>query len=95
MVDLDRLIEAMQALNMARLYVKGRGRPHRPGPAPLTGQQWLARDQAMRTALKELRRGGVRVDRIPAAAMALLEDAHVPLERDFPELRRRGPRRRK
>ena len=87
-VDLDRLIEAMQALNMARLYVKGRGRPGIPGQAPQTGQQWLDRDAAMRKALKELRRGGVRIDRIPEAAMALLEDAHTPPERDNPEIGR-------
>jgi hypothetical protein len=80
---------------MARLYVKGRGRPGKPGPAPSTGQQWLDRDAAMRAALKELRRGGVRIDRIPAAAMALLEDAHMPLERDNPAFKARGPRRRK
>ncbi len=35
-VDLDRLIEAMQVLKMARLYVKGRGRPGKPGQAPRT-----------------------------------------------------------
>ncbi|MDO9440291.1 MAG: hypothetical protein Q7T73_05315, partial [Beijerinckiaceae bacterium] len=94
-VDLDRLIEAMQALNMARLYVKGRGRPGRPGQAPSTGKEWLDRDAAMRAALKELRRGGVRLDRIPEAAMALLEDAHTPPERDNPAFKARGPRRRK
>jgi hypothetical protein len=95
LVDLDRLIEAMQALNMARLYVKGRGRPGKPGQAPSTGKEWLDRDEAMRAALKELRRGGVRLDRIPAAAMALLEDAHTPPERDHPAFKARGPRRRK
>jgi hypothetical protein len=49
----------------------------------------------MRAALKELRRGGVRLDRIPEAAMALLEDAHTPPEQDNPAFRARGPRRRK
>ncbi|NVN84612.1 MAG: hypothetical protein HXX15_00875 [Rhodopseudomonas sp.] len=92
-VDLDRLIEAMQVLKMARLTVKGRGRPGRPGPAPRTGQDWIDRDTAIRTALKEMRRGGVALDRIPDAAMALLEDAHTPPEREPP--RRRGPRRRR
>ncbi len=94
-VDLDRLIEAMQVLRMARLTVKGQGRPGKPGPAPSTGQQWLDRDSAMRTALKELRRGGVHLDRIPDAAMALLEDAHTPPERDNPAFRARGPKKRK
>jgi len=92
-VDLDRLIEAMQVLKMARLTVKGRGRPGRPGPAPRTGQDRIDRDTAIRTALTEMRRGGVALDRIPDAAMALLEDALTPPERDPP--RRRGPRRRR
>ena len=94
-VDLDRLIEAMQVLQMARHYVKGRGRPGRPGPAPRTGQEWADRDDLIRKALKEMRRSGVRIDRIPDAAMALLEDAHTPPERDHPAFRARGPRRRK
>ena len=93
--DLDRLMEAMQVLNMARLYVKGRGRPGKPGQAPQTGQEWLDRDAAMRAALKEMRRGGVDLARIPAAAMALLEDAHTPPEGDNPAFKPRGPRRRK
>jgi len=80
-VDLDRLIEAMQVLNMARLTLKGRGRPNKPGPAPRTGQQWLDRDAALRKTLLELRYGGVKLDRIPEAAMALVEDAHTPPER--------------
>jgi hypothetical protein len=94
-VDLDRLIEAMQVLQMARLYVKGRGRPGKPGQAPRTGQDWLDRHEAMRAALKELRRGGVKLDRIPDEAMALLEDAHTPPERDHPAFKPRGPRRRR
>jgi ribosomal protein L19E len=98
-VDLDRLIEAMQVLKMARLYVKGRGRPGKPGPTPRTGQDWIDRDTAIRTALKEMRRGGVNRDRIPAEAMALLEDAYTPPDWNHPALRppgpKRGPRRRK
>jgi transcriptional regulator with XRE-family HTH domain len=91
-VDLDRLIEAMQVLKMARLYVKGRrGPPRALDPAPRTGQDWIDRDTAIRTALTQMRRGGVNLDRIPAAAMALLEDAHTPPERGPA----RGPRRRR
>ncbi|WP_322518011.1 hypothetical protein SR870_11090 [Rhodopseudomonas palustris] len=90
-VDLDRLIEAMQVLNMARLTLKGRrGPPRDPGPAR-TGQQWLDRDAALRKTLIQLRYGGVKLDRIPEAAMVLLEDAHTPPERGPP----RGPRRRR
>jgi hypothetical protein len=90
-VDLDRLIEAMQVLKMARLYVKGRGRPGKPGPAPRTGQDCIDRDTALRKALTQMRTGGVTLDRIPAAAMALLEDARTPPERGPA----RGPRRRR
>ena len=93
-VDLDRLVEAMQVLRMARLYVKGRGRPGKPGQAPRNRHEVIDPDEAIRRALSRLRDGGVRIDKIPEAAMALLEDAHTP-ERDFPELRLRGPRRRK
>jgi hypothetical protein len=93
-VDLDRLIEAMQVLKMARLEYMGNRRPRRVFDAPpRTGQDWIDRDTAIRTALKEMRRGGVNIDRIPDAAMALLEDAHTPPQREPP--RRRGPRRRR
>ncbi|WP_420133561.1 hypothetical protein [Rhodopseudomonas sp.] len=90
-VDLDRLIEAMQVLNMARLTLKGRGRPNKPGPAPRTGQQWLDRDAALRKTLLELRYGGVKLDRIPEEAMALVENAHVePVHGPARGRRRRG-----
>jgi hypothetical protein len=94
-VDLDRLIEAMQVLKMARLEYMGNRRPRRVIDAPpRTGQDWIDRDDAIRKALKEMRRGGVMIDRIPDEAMALLEDAHTPPERDHPALRPRGARRR-
>jgi hypothetical protein len=76
-VDLDRLIQAMQVLKMARLEYMGNRRPRRRPDAPArTGRDWIDRDTAIRTALKEMRRGGVNIDRIPDEAMALLEDAH-------------------
>jgi hypothetical protein len=53
----------------------------------------MERDAAIRTALKEMRRGGVDVTQIPDNAMALLEAAHTPPERDHPALRPRGSRR--
>jgi hypothetical protein len=94
-VDLDRLIQAMQVLKMARLETMGNRRPRRVIDAPArTGQDWIDRDDAIRKVLKEMRRGGVNIDRIPDEAMALLEDAHTPPERDHPALRPRGPRRR-
>ncbi|MGM4904675.1 hypothetical protein AB8B21_13770 [Tardiphaga sp. 866_E4_N2_1] len=94
-VDLDRLVQAMQVLKMARLEAMGNRRPRRHPDAPArTGQDWIDRDTAICTALKEMRRGGVMIDRIPEEAMALLEDAHTPPERDHPALRPRGKRRR-
>jgi hypothetical protein len=36
----------------------------------------IARDEAIRAALKEMRRGGVDIDRAPQAALDLLIDAH-------------------
>jgi hypothetical protein len=95
-VDLDRLIEAIQVLKMARLHYMGNRRPRRGPDAPArTGQYWIDRDAAINKALKEMRRGGVKVDRIPDEAMALLEDAHTPPDWDNPAFRARGKRRRK
>lgn len=94
-VDLGRLIEAMQVVKMARLEAMGRRRPRRHPDLPArTGQEWTDRDTAIRKALKDMRRGGVNIDRIPDEAMALLEEAHTPPERDHPALRPRGSRRR-
>jgi hypothetical protein len=95
-VDLDRLIQAMQVAKMARLEAMGNRRPRRRPDAPArTGRDWIDRDTAIRNALKEMRRGGVAIDRIPDEAMALLEEAHTPRERDHAAFRPRGPRRRK
>ncbi|WP_047307784.1 hypothetical protein [Rhodopseudomonas palustris] len=90
-VDLNRLIEAMEVLKMARLTQKGRGRPGKPGPAPRTEEDWLDREPAIRKALTDMRHGGVFTTCIPAEAMALLDDAYTPPQR---EVVRRGPRRR-
>lgn len=77
---------------MARLTQKGRGRPGKPGPAPRTEEDWLDREPAIRKALTDMRHAGVFTTCIPAEAMALLDDAYTPPER---EVVRRGPRRRK
>lgn len=94
-VDFGRLVEALQVLRMARLEYQGNRRPRRAlfGPTR-TAQEWVDRETAIRKALEKMRRGGVTIDRIPDEAMALLEDAHTPPERDHPALRPRGPRRR-
>jgi hypothetical protein len=94
-VDLDRLMGAIQVMKMAQLEYLGRPRPRRrPGSAG-ANHEWLDRDTAIHKALKDMRRGGVDIDRIPEEAMALLEEAHTPPERDHPALRPRGARRRR
>jgi ribosomal protein L19E len=95
-VDLHRLMQAMEVLKMARLEAMGSRRPRRYRTLPTrTGQDWLDRDAAIRKALKDMRAGGVIIDRIPDEAMALLEDAHTPPDWDNPAFRPRGPRSRR
>jgi len=94
-VDIDRLMQALQVVKMARLEAMGRRRPRRHIDMPArTGREMMERDAAIRAALKEMRRGGVDVTQIPDDAMALLEAAHTPPERDHPALRPRGSQRR-
>jgi transcriptional regulator with XRE-family HTH domain len=94
-VDLDRLTQALQVLRMARLEVMGNRGRRRPWIGPAVGGAWKAeRDNAIRTALKEMRRGGVDLDRAPKEALDLVIEANTPVE-DFPELRPRGRPRRK
>lgn len=88
-VDVDKLIQALQVLKMARLEAMGRRRRRRFVGLTETGAQWQARDDAIRTALKEMRRGGVDPDRAPQEALDLVLDAHAP-EPDSPALHRRG-----
>jgi transcriptional regulator with XRE-family HTH domain len=93
-VDVETLMHALQVLKMARLEAMGRrGRGgFRVGPA--TSGAWTqARDNAIRTALKEMRRGGVDIDRAPKEAVDMLIEANTPVE-DHPALRPRGRRRR-
>jgi hypothetical protein len=47
---------------------------------PRTGAWTLSRDEAIRSALKELRRGGVDIDRAPKQALELVIAANVPVE---------------
>ena len=56
---------------------------------PRTGAWTFSRDEAIRTALKEMRRGGVDTDRAPKEALDLVIAANVP-EEDHPALRERG-----
>jgi hypothetical protein len=93
-VDLDRLMQALQVVKMARLEAQGRRRRRRiVGPAS-TGAWAYEREQAIRTALKEMRRGGVDLDRAPQEALDLLIEARTPVE-DHPALRERGKKRKR
>jgi hypothetical protein len=70
----------------------GRRRRRRFYSEPRTGAWGLSRDEAIRTALKEMQRGGVDIDRAPKEAVEMLIEANVPVE-DHPALRVRGRRR--
>jgi hypothetical protein len=94
-IDVEILMQALQVLKMARLEAMGRksrGR-RRSGPA-VTGAWATERDNAIRTALKEMRRGGVDIDRAPKEALDMVIDANTPKE-DFSELRPKGKRSRR
>jgi hypothetical protein len=93
-VDVDKLMQALNVLKMARLEAMGRRRRRRFVGEARTGAQTIAREDAIRGALKEMNRGGVDIDRTPQAALDLLADAHRPPEDDHPALHARGWRRR-
>jgi hypothetical protein len=94
-VDLDKLVQALEVVKMARLEAMGRRRRRRWTDAPHTGASMIARNEAIRTALREMRRGGVDLDRAPQEALDLLLDARMPPEEDHPALHARGWRRRR
>jgi hypothetical protein len=88
-VDLDRLMQALQVIKMARLEAMGRrGRFRSPGRG-MTGFEWRSREDAIRGALKEMRRAGVDIDRAPQEALDMVIDANLPVEDDHPALRER------
>ena len=91
-VDPDKLMAALQVLKMARLEAMGRRRRRRFDGETMTGAQWIAREDAIRNAIKEMHRGGVDVDRAPPEAVDLVLDANTPPE-DHAALRPRGRRR--
>jgi hypothetical protein len=92
-VDLDKLMQALQLLRMTRLEAKGNRRRHPLFGIARTGAWTISYDEACRTALQELRRGGVDIDRAPKAALELLIEAKVP-EEDNSMLRDPRPRSR-
>ena len=69
-IDIDGLMQALQVLKMARLEVQGRHRRRSPYGRAETGREWVSRENAIRTALKEMRRGGVDLDRAPQEAIS-------------------------
>ncbi len=92
-VDVETLMHALQVLKMARLEAMGRRGRGGFRVGPVTSGAWTqARDNAIYTALKEMRRGGVDIDRAPKEAVDMLIEANTPAE-DHPALRPRGRRR--
>lgn len=91
--DLDKLVQALQVVKMARTTAMGnKRRPFLVG-RPQTGWQTLTQDEAIRAALREMHRRGVDIDRAPQEALDLVIDANLPVEQDHPALRERGKRR--
>jgi hypothetical protein len=90
-VDAETLMQALQVLKMARLQALGRRGCGQRWPDPPDSGGWkVARDKAVHTALKEMRR--VDFDRAPKEAVEMVIEANTPVE-DGPELRERGRRR--
>ena len=90
-VDLDLLLQALQVLKMARLEAMGNRRRLPLFGPPQTGREYYDREQAIRTALTAMRRGGVDIDRAPKEALDLVLAARAP-EQDHPALRDPRPR---
>jgi hypothetical protein len=94
--DVETLMQALQVLKMARLEAMGSHRRRGPrgsrgfwsGPA-VSGAWATERDNAIRKALKDMRRGGVDLDRAPKEALDLVIEANTPKE-EYPELKPRG-----
>lgn len=90
-IDADKLMQALQVLKMARLEAMGRRRRRKPAGERLTGASWMSRHEAVRMALREMRRGGVDIEKAPKEALDLVIDAKMPAE-DSPALRGRKRR---
>jgi transcriptional regulator with XRE-family HTH domain len=92
-VDLELLMQALQVLRMARIEAMGNRRRLALFGPPQTGRGYFDREQAIRAALKGMRRGGVDIDRAPKEALDLVLEARAPAE-DNPALRDPRPRSR-
>ncbi|MBS0530621.1 MAG: hypothetical protein JSS22_14720 [Proteobacteria bacterium] len=93
--DIDKLEQALQAVRMARVTLQGNRRRKLLIGRARTGFEVMEEDAAIRAALKEMRRGGVEIDRAPKEALDLVIAANTPAEPDHPALRPRGGRRRR
>jgi hypothetical protein len=91
-VDLDKLMQALQLVRMTRLEANGNRHRHPLFGIPRTGAWTISYDEACRTALQELRRGGVDIDRAPKQALDLVIAAKVPPECDGWRKRESRPR---
>lgn len=90
-IDADKLMQALQLLKMAKLEAMGRRRRRKYVDAPArTGLQYMSEQEATRTAIKEMHRGGVNVDAAPKEAVDLVLEAYRPP--DGVALRGRGRR---
>jgi transcriptional regulator with XRE-family HTH domain len=92
--DIDKLMQALQAVRMARVTLQGNRRRKWLIGRARTGFEVMEEDAAIRAALKEMQRGGVDLDRAPKEAMDLVIAANTPAEPDHPALRPRGGRKR-
>ena len=84
-VDLDRLVQALEVVKMARLEAMGRRRrrssssPLVPAQAGTQGPQ--AHEQARAALLEDLRAAGVNVERAPPAALGAAADTGTSTRR--------------
>jgi transposase len=78
-IDADKLMAALQLLKMARLEAMGRRRRRKPLWAPArTGQQTMDEETAIKTAIREMHRGGVNIDKAPKDAVEMVVEANLP-----------------
>jgi len=91
--DINKLMQAVQAVRMARVTLQGNRRRKLLIGRARTGFEVMKEDDAIRAALKEMRGGGVDLDRAPKEAMDLVIKPNTPAEKDHPALHERGWKR--
>lgn len=90
--DIDTLMQAMQAVRMARVTLQGNRRRKLLVGRARTGFEVMEEEQAIRAALRDMQRGGVDIDRAPKEALDLVIEANTPADPDHPALRKGGGR---